>query len=97
MGPSQYLEEMQELSHWQEIATCIHCKLHRQAPAFCRYMSEELKIVFQAVIRVVNYSKNSPSIGRNFGKLCEVVEAEHTVRLYYCGTRWLPRAVVFCK
>jgi hypothetical protein len=45
-----------------------HCILHGQALA-SRNMSEELQTVFQVVIRVANYIKNSPLRGR----LCKVM------------------------
>jgi hypothetical protein len=35
--------------------------------------------VFGAVIRVVNYVKNSPLGGRHFAKLCDDMEAEQTI------------------
>jgi hypothetical protein len=61
--------------------------LHREA-LVSRNMSEELETVFQAVIRVVNYVKNSPLRGRFIAKLSENMEADHTVLLHYCGTCW---------
>jgi hypothetical protein len=55
--------------------------LNRQALA-CRNIIEELQTVFQAVIRVVNYIKNSPLSGKVFVKLCDDMAAEHTALLY---------------
>jgi hypothetical protein len=46
---------------------------HRQAFA-SRNMSEELQTVFEAVIRVVNYVKNSPLKETLFAKLCDDTE-----------------------
>jgi hypothetical protein len=45
-------------------------------------MSEKVDTAFQAIIRVVNYVKNSPLRGKPFGKLCDDMEAEHTALLY---------------
>jgi len=64
--------------------------LYGQALA-SRNMSEELRTIFEAVVGVVNYVKNSPLRGRLFANLCDGMEAEHTVLLYYCETRWLSR------
>jgi hypothetical protein len=44
--------------------------LHRQEVS-SGYMSMELQTVFHAIIRVVNYIKNSPLRGRHFAKLCD--------------------------
>jgi hypothetical protein len=46
-------------------------------------MSEELQTVFEVVIRAVNYVRKSPLRGRLFTKLCDDMEAELTVLLYY--------------
>jgi hypothetical protein len=74
---------MQDIRHW----------LRKKAPHVIRthYVLhteplEELQTVFQSVIRVVNYVKNSP-LREIICKLCEDMEAEHTVPLYYCETR----------
>jgi hypothetical protein len=67
--------------------------LYGQALA-SRNMSEELRTIFEAVVGVVNYVKNSPLRGRLFANLCDGMEAEHTVLLYYCETRWLSLAKV---
>jgi hypothetical protein len=66
--------------------------LYKQAFA-CISMSEELKTVFQAVVRV-NYVKKSPLTGRLFAKLCDDMETEHMAPLYYCEICWLSRATV---
>jgi hypothetical protein len=43
---------------------------------------------------VVTYVRNSPLRGRLFAELCDVMEAEHTVLLYYCVIHWLSCAKV---
>jgi hypothetical protein len=58
------------------------------------YIDMGLQTVFQAVIRAVNYVKNSPLRGRPSAKLCDDMEAKHTALLCYCDTRWLSRAKV---
>jgi hypothetical protein len=58
-------------------------------------LNEELQTVFVAVIRIVNYVKNSPLKGRHFAKLCDDMEAEHIVLLYYYETHWLFHAKEF--
>jgi hypothetical protein len=57
-------------------------------------MSKELQTVFQAVIRVVNYVRNSPLRRRLLAKLCDNMEAEYMVLLYYCEICWLSHAKV---
>jgi len=52
-------------------------------------MSKEPQTVFQAVFRVIHCVKNGPLRGRLFAKLCDDMEAEHTVFLYHCETCWL--------
>jgi len=54
-------------------------------------LTEEIQTAFQAVIRVVNYVKNSPVRGRSFATLCDDMEAEQTVLLYRCEADWLCR------
>jgi hypothetical protein len=56
--------------------------LHRQTLS-SRNMREELQIEFQAVIRVVNYVKNSPLRGRLVSKLRDDTEAANMALLYY--------------
>jgi len=60
-----------------------HCMLHRGARV-TRNVSEELQTAFEALIRVVNYVKNSPLRGTLFATLYEDMEAEHTALLYCC-------------
>jgi hypothetical protein len=57
-------------------------------------MSDELQTVFEAVIRAVKCVENSPSRGKLFAELCDVMEAEHTVLPYYCVIHWLSCAKV---
>jgi len=48
--------------------------LHRQELA-PRNMSVELQTVFQAIITVLNYDKNSTKKGRHSAELCDDMEA----------------------
>jgi hypothetical protein len=47
-------------------------------------VSEELQTAFQAVMRVVNYVKNSPLRGKNLCKAMKRCEGKHTELLYCC-------------
>jgi hypothetical protein len=58
-------------------------------------MSEVLLTVIQAVIRDVNYVKNSPLMRRHFAKSFDDTEAEHMALLHYHKTCWLFHAKVF--
>jgi len=57
-------------------------------------MRERSHRLFQAVIRIANYVKNSPLRGRYFVHFCDDVEEEHTALLYCCEILWLSRAKV---
>jgi len=50
-------------------------------------MNEELQIVFQAVIRVFNYVKNSPFGGRHVAKSCDDMKEDHTL-VGSCQSAW---------
>lgn len=73
--------------------TWTHCMLHRAALVSKR-MSEELYSVFNIVIKIINYIKNSPLRARMFAKLCKDMDSNFTSLLYYCEIRWLSRAIV---
>nr|XP_042897067.1 protein FAM200A-like [Parasteatoda tepidariorum]XP_042902277.1 protein FAM200A-like [Parasteatoda tepidariorum]XP_042906149.1 protein FAM200A-like [Parasteatoda tepidariorum]XP_042906152.1 protein FAM200A-like [Parasteatoda tepidariorum] len=74
-------------------ASWTHCMIHRQS-LVSRDMGEDLLTVFQVIIRVVNFIKNSPLRGRLFAKLCNDMGSEYTSLLYYCEARWLSRSKV---
>lgn len=70
-----------------------HCMIHRQS-LVSKDMSEDLRKVFDVVIRVVNFIKISPLRGRLFAKLCDEMSADYRALLYYCEARWLSRSKV---
>ncbi|XP_026476390.1 zinc finger BED domain-containing protein 5-like [Ctenocephalides felis] len=74
-------------------AVWTHCMIHRQS-LVARNMGEELLEVFEIIIKVVNFIKNSPLRERLFGKLCDDMGSEYKALLYYCEARWLSRAKV---
>lgn len=57
-------------------AVWTHCMIHRQS-LVSRDMGEELLTVFEVIIRVVNFIKNSPLRGRLFAKLCDDMGSEY--------------------
>ncbi|XP_026471061.1 SCAN domain-containing protein 3-like [Ctenocephalides felis] len=74
-------------------AVWTHCMIYRQS-LVARNMGEELLEVFEIIIKVVNFIKNSPLRERLFGKLCDDMGSEYKALLYYCEARWLSRAKV---
>ena len=66
----------------------VHCFIHRQALA-CKTLPDNLKMVFQKVIKLVNHIKSSALNTRLFAKFCSDQESEHKTLLYYTAVRWL--------
>lgn len=69
---------------------CTHCVLHREALA-SKTLPEALKQSLSAVIKAVNYVKGSALNTRLFRRLCEDLEAGHSVLLFHTQVRWLSK------
>ncbi|XP_026482786.1 zinc finger BED domain-containing protein 5-like [Ctenocephalides felis] len=67
-------------------AVWTHCMIYRQS-FVARNMGEELLEVFEIIIKVVNFIKNSPLRERLFGTLCDDMGSEYKALLYYCEAR----------
>ena len=51
-------------------------------------MSPSLNNVLEIVIKLINYVETSPVKARFFKKLCEGMEVEHTLLLFYFNSKW---------
>jgi hypothetical protein len=74
-------------------AKCLHCSVHREAPA-ARKVPAVLKTVLTEAVNVVNFIKSRATNSRLFSILCNEMGSEHD-KLLPTDVRWLPRGNAF--
>ena len=67
-----------------------HCFIHREA-LVAKTLGPELKSALDMVVKIVNYIKMRPLKCRQFVKLCESMEADHSTLIQHTEIRWLSR------
>ena len=70
-----------------------HCFLHREV-LISKSPGDDLKKVFDDVIKMVNFIKQRPVHSRMFRRLCENLDTEHINLLQHTEIRWLSRGRV---
>ena len=70
--------------------------IHREA-LVAKTLGPELKSAFDMVVKIVNYIKMRPLKCRQFAKLCECVEADHSTLIQHTEIRWLSRGKVLSR
>jgi hypothetical protein len=77
-------------------AVWTHCMIHRESLAI-KELCPELKEVLNVVIKSVNYIKTQPLKSILFAQICEEMEAQYKLLLFYCNSRWLSRGNIVAR
>ncbi|XP_076348256.1 protein FAM200B-like [Tachypleus tridentatus] len=70
-----------------------HCIIHRYSLG-SKSLSGNLKLVFEDVLKIVNFIKSRDVNSRIFRELCKEVGEQYQVLLYHTDVRWLSRGKV---
>ena len=73
-----------------------HCIIHRENLA-CKTLDPDLKSVFNAAIKIVNFIKSRPLQTRLFTILCNEMGSLHKSLLLHSEVRWLSRGKVLTR
>ena len=73
-----------------------HCVIHREALA-AKTLPPAIQNILTAVIKVVNYIKNSALNTRLFTELCRDMGTDHENLLYYTSVRWLSKGNMLAR
>ena len=73
-----------------------HCLIHRPALAL-QQLKDDLNVVFEIVVKIVNFIKTRSFKALLFHSLCDESEAKHNNLLFYCNSRRLSKGkFLFC-
>ncbi|KAF2356765.1 hypothetical protein FHG87_012478, partial [Trinorchestia longiramus] len=70
-----------------------HCIIHRYSLG-SKSLPGNLKLVFEDVLKIVNFIKSRVVNSRIFKELCKEMGEKYEVLLYHTDVRWLPRGKV---
>lgn len=70
-----------------------HCIIHRYSLE-SKSLAGNLKLVFEDVLKIVNFIKSRDVNSRIFKELCKEMGEQYQVLLYHTDARWLSRGKV---
>ena len=70
-----------------------HCIIHRYSLEL-KSLPGNLKLVFEDVLKIVNFIKSTNVNSRIFKELCKKIGEQYQVLLYHTDVRWLLRGKV---
>ena len=80
----------QKLNEKNPAIVSTHCVIHRKALA-SKTLPQNLNQTLNSTIKIVNYIKSSAWNSRLFTVLCEDLDSDHKVLLFYTEVRWLSK------